>query len=257
MKNLIIFLLAVSPVFSFAQLPVQSPSEFGYSKSNVLEFTQDTTELSAQYRSAFVDLINKGFRESGSANQIAEEHISWALDSVREEYVELDTFLVSRVIENTLEFQETYSHKGVAGVFYFGDLRVVLYLRSSISLLDVIKEGKRVPTFLAGPTKPAYDADSLAKAIDEQVEARVKEEADKLAKEPMVRVYPVTYVYDARGKLKSRVYQQGMDPQDNWTNKVYYLVPASEVGAGEDYSYDTHWEDNFIPNASVVGYSSF
>lgn len=166
-KFVCILILTICWLVSNGQLypPIQPYQENDYSLSQVKRFAMASTELSSNWRTELLSIVNNGLAEAGENMVLDESSIYWILDHVNYERRNLVSFTNSRKIGNKIDFFPDHSNfDGMVGIFKYGKCSLVLFKTRCMNLLKVsvqIVQVEPKPQNNPEPTPPPRKTPSL------------------------------------------------------------------------------------------------
>ena len=139
MKNIIIFVLVLLGLECFSQQgnPICPYNENGYTPSQVKQFSLSSSEISKNFRTELLIIVNSALKNSEENLILNEKHIDWIFQHVKDSSVSLSSFTNSCKIGNTIKFYSDKNFTGIVGVFSYGKCRLILYKTVCMNLLKV------------------------------------------------------------------------------------------------------------------------
>ncbi len=144
MKKLIFLVIIVLGTIGFVngqQLgnPIKPYRESGYTPSEVKAFALGSSQVSVDYRNEMLRIVNNALAASGESMVVDETNISWILDNVHSEHVDLGgSYKNSRILNGSFNiYNDRDNFSGSVAEFRYGKCKVILYKLICMNLLDV------------------------------------------------------------------------------------------------------------------------
>ena len=139
MKNLIIFVLVLLGLECFSQQgnPICPYNENGYSVLEVKKFALNSSEISKNFCTELLIIVNSALKNSEENLILNEKHIDWIFQHVKDSAVVLNSFTNSCKIGNTIKFYSDKNFTGIVGVFSYKKCKLILYKTICMNLLRV------------------------------------------------------------------------------------------------------------------------